>query len=120
MAPPPTDATTQAPADAPARPDALVRMVGAAGAEIDCFRVAHGALLWPVLTERALPLASACKGKGICTACTVTQVDGADDALQPPSDEETRRLHKQRKPDHQRLACLCRVQGDVTLRVDYW
>ncbi|MFZ4578682.1 MAG: 2Fe-2S iron-sulfur cluster-binding protein [Myxococcota bacterium] len=120
MAPPPTDTTPQAPADAAAQPEVLVRMVGAAGTEIDRFRIPQSALLWPVLTERALPLASACKGKGICTACTVTQVDGADDALQPPSDEETRRLHKQRKPDHQRLACLCRVQGDVTLRVDYW
>ena len=58
-----------------------------------------------------------CHGLGTCGTCAV-QVDGAADATSPPTTRERWRLGfpPHRRDAGLRLACQCRVSGDVEVR----
>ncbi len=60
-----------------------------------------------------LPLASSCRGAGICDACRVVVIADAHN-LTPPTTFETG------LPDSERLACQARAEGPVTLTTRYW
>ena len=87
-----------------------------AGSTIEC---PHGANLRVVLLRARLPLytrvaeAIHCRGRGVCGTCAV-RIEGP---VSEPTPAETRRLSL---PPHQpeaglRLACQCKVLGDVTI-----
>ncbi|NCF41180.1 MAG: 2Fe-2S iron-sulfur cluster binding domain-containing protein [Planctomycetia bacterium] len=58
-----------------------------------------------------------CHGLGTCGTCAV-QVDGAADATSPPTARERWRLGlpPHRRDAGLRLACQCRINGDVEVR----
>jgi len=70
------------------------------------------------IQRSGLPIGFSCRGQGVCTACVVlakgsvspvTEREGA--LLGEPSD-----IHEYAR----RIACLARINGPVTLTVDYW
>jgi adenylate cyclase len=69
--------------------------------------------------EAGLGIASSCSGYGVCAACLVVILEGL--ARLTPIDEVERAALVRRKarPD-QRLACMARVRGDVTVTTTYW
>lgn len=93
------------------------------GREIEC---EPGANLRRVLMQAKLPLyngaarAIHCRGLGTCGTCAV-QIDGD---VSPPTRVETWRLNfpPHRAEQGLRLACQCRVQGDlrITKRSGLW
>ena len=55
-----------------------------------------------------------CRG-GVCGSCLMEVIEGADH-LSPKTEKEQDFLASIDAQKNQRLACLCRVHGDVTLR----
>ena len=55
-----------------------------------------------------------CRG-GVCGSCLMEVIQGAEN-LSPKSEKEQEFLTSKGALANQRLACLCRVLGDVTLR----
>lgn len=53
---------------------------------------------------------------GACGACMVRVLSGAEN-LSPMQDDEKDFLETMGAEDNERLACQCRVSGDVTLEV---
>jgi 2Fe-2S ferredoxin len=77
--------------------------------------VESGATVLSAARLAGLPLASSCRGVGICDACKVRVVAGAD-ALSA-ADERERGTTLE---SDERLACQARVAGAVTVTTTYW
>lgn len=99
---------------------ATVKLVAKDGAQIDEFSMRCGTNLWVFIRKRGQPIGSACSGVGVCAACHVEQVSGETNALSEQSDFEREQLARHGLPTSSRLACLCRVFGDVTVKATYW
>ena len=95
-----------------------VRLQNSAGVEIDSFEMRRGLLLWVFIRKRGHAIGSACSGVGVCGACDVQIVDSGK--LSEKTEFEAESLKKHGKAEDRRLACLCRVFDDVTVRADYW
>jgi ferredoxin len=59
---------------------------------------------------------TACVGKGTCGLCRVKIVTGAD-SLPPFTDEERKHLGNVYHITKVRLACRCKLAGDVTVEI---
>ena len=69
------------------------------------------------LLAQELDVLLACGGKGLCATCHVFIEEGAEN-LTPPTAREERTLSCVSQADgNSRLACQCRVLGDVTVRL---
>jgi ferredoxin len=62
-----------------------------------------------------LPLASSCRGVGVCDACRVRVVRGGADLSAADGREQGTKLESD-----ERLACQARVSGPVTVTTSYW
>jgi ferredoxin len=87
-----------------------------AGQSVDC---PHGANLRLVLVRARLPLYNSaaqalnCRGRGACGTCAV-RIEG--DVSEPTAAEERRlALPPLRREEGLRLACQCKVLGDLTI-----
>jgi len=80
--------------------------------------IAAGSLLRAARRAR-IPIASSCRGEGVCKACRVRILQGAEN-LSPPSDLERAAAHDAAFDDDERLACLTRVLGPVAITTSYW
>lgn len=69
-------------------------------------------LLLELLAHNRLLLEKTCGGAGICGKCKIKIIDGAVSA---PLPEELEHLGKEELQSGLRLACRCRVSGDVSL-----
>ena len=78
-----------------------------------------GARLLDVTRAAGVPHASSCGGVGVCGACRVT-VLGAAGGLSAPCAFERAQLVRLRAEPGERVACLARVLGDVTVTAAYW
>jgi len=79
------------------------------------FVVKKGGSLLRAARRARLPLASSCRGTGICMACRVQILEGSEN-LSPLTDRERAAgLH-----DQERLACMALVYGPVTITTSYW
>tara|TARA_B100001250_G_C19602148_1_gene701107 strand:- start:254 stop:565 length:312 start_codon:yes stop_codon:yes gene_type:complete len=83
--------------------------------------VNRGRRLLTVIREAKLPIGYSCRGQGVCTACAVRVIGD----LEPANLQETKLI--ERIEDHApnqdgaiRIACLARVDSDLTVRADYW
>ncbi len=81
--------------------------------------VEAGANLMKSLLEAGLPVASSCKGDGICAKCRVLIVTGAENLSQINPREQVLR-DRLRIPREARISCQTGVLGDVTVDASYW
>ena len=76
--------------------------------------VAQGGSLLSTLSEQGIYLSSACGGKGSCGQCKAQVVEGGGEILDSEKGHFTRKQIK----DNWRLACQCKVKGDLGIQID--
>ncbi|MBI5531223.1 MAG: (2Fe-2S)-binding protein [Deltaproteobacteria bacterium] len=79
------------------------------------FVVKRGGSLLRAARRARLPISSSCRGEGICLACRVRVLQGAEN-LSPPAARET----AAGMGGDERLACMACVFGPVTITTSYW
>lgn len=75
--------------------------------------------LMGILLKAQLPVASSCKGEGICGKCRVLVLKGNEN-LSLPTGLETKTKNKNKITDSERLACQAYLTGDITIDTNYW
>lgn len=78
----------------------------------------QGANLMSFLLSQNIPVASSCKGDGICSKCRV-QVPGSV-RLPNPSLLEINTLKRNKCGDDERLSCQISVENDLEIYASYW
>jgi len=77
--------------------------------------VAPGGTILAAARRAGLPLASSCRGVGVCDACRVRVLSGGGH-LSPPTEAERGVALAQ----DERLACQACVEGPATVGTSYW
>ena len=78
-----------------------------------------GTNLMDALIQSGLPVASSCRGDGICGKCKVRILKGPDN-LSPMEELEMQTQEKQGVESQHRLSCQAQVLEDITIDTDYW
>jgi len=80
-----------------------------------------GQSLMQALLSLGLPVASSCRGDGVCTKCRL-RVHSTAGALTRPSALEKGLLAKINAEPDERISCQARLEGDGVIDVDagYW
>jgi 2Fe-2S ferredoxin len=81
--------------------------------------VPSGSNLMKALLEAGLPVASSCRGDGVCSKCRIEIVDGEKNLSVQNSTEKGLRV-KNSLADNERISCQTAVLGDVTVNAAYW
>jgi len=81
--------------------------------------VPRGTSLFDAVRGIGLPVGASCDADGVCGACGLVVVEGAA-ALSRESAFEVDLKNRNRVPPDQRISCLARVHGHVTVRATYW
>lgn len=81
--------------------------------------VEPGTLLMKALLDAGMPVASSCKGDGICGKCRIEIVSGAENLSQINGREAILRDRLKVQPNY-RISCQTQVMGDVTVDTTYW
>ncbi len=71
------------------------------------------------LLTGGLPVASSCRGDGVCGKCRIEIVDGRE-ALSPETDLEKFLVERHSIPKGSRVSCQTQVLGDLTVNASYW
>ncbi|MEP2771724.1 MAG: 2Fe-2S iron-sulfur cluster-binding protein [Fulvivirga sp.] len=69
-----------------------------------------------ILHENAVDWMHACGGKGRCTTCKMIVIEGLEN-LSPHSDFEKKVNNLGALKENQRLACQCKISGDIIVKV---
>ena len=99
---------------------ATVKLIAKDGSQLDEFTMRCGTNLWVFIRKRGHSIGAACSGVGVCAACHVEMTEGNSSALSEQNDFERQQLSQHGLPETNRLACLCRVFGDVSVKANYW
>lgn len=83
------------------------------------FSVSDQANLMDSLLEQKIPVASSCKGEGVCAKCKVKIVEGLGN-LSPPSEKEVFLAEKLSFKATERLSCQAKVLGEISIDTTYW
>ncbi|OYZ23027.1 MAG: hypothetical protein B7Y39_06600 [Bdellovibrio sp. 28-41-41] len=75
--------------------------------------------LMSLLLEANRPVASSCKGDGICGKCRVRVLNGQSN-LSPQTELEIKTKSKNNVDESERLSCQTHVLGDITIDTSYW
>ncbi len=81
--------------------------------------VSSGANLMQALLAHEIPVASSCRGDGVCAKCRVRIVEGAKN-LSPETEIEAMRRDQFDFAGDERLSCQAEVLGDITIDTPYW
>jgi ferredoxin len=81
--------------------------------------ITPGATILAAANQSRVPVGQSCGGVGICGWCRVSVLRGLDQ-LEPPSPAEQRLLSERDFRPDERLSCLARIKGDVTVTTGYW
>ena len=84
--------------------------------EIDA---ADGENLMQALLKAGLPVASSCRGDGVCAKCRVEIVEGKAN-LSPEGELEAFLRERHQIPRKERVSCQATVQGDIVVDTAYW
>jgi 2Fe-2S ferredoxin len=86
---------------------------------LNSFEVSAGENLMKALFAQGIPVASSCKGDGVCSKCKVKVVTGA---LNLSGEKVTETILKAKNliASSDRISCQCEVLGDVTIDTGYW
>lgn len=79
-----------------------------------------GASLMDVLLASGLPVASSCRGDGVCTKCRLTVRPLEPNSVNQPSEFEKGLLKKIGAGPDERISCQTNVRGLVEVDADYW
>ncbi len=71
------------------------------------------------LLTGGLPVASSCKGDGVCAKCRIEIVEGKQN-LSVENEREAFLRERHAVPRNQRISCQTLVLGDVTVTTSYW
>jgi len=82
-------------------------------------RVPSGTLLIDAVRGVNLPIASACRGDGLCGRCGVAILAGRA-GLDTETPDETRTKERNRIDPHLRLACRIHLRADCSVTAPYW
>ena len=82
-------------------------------------RVPSGTLLIDAVHRADLPIASACRGDGLCGRCGVAILSGHE-TVEAETPEEAHSKERNRIDPRLRLACRIRVCGDLSVTAPYW
>ncbi len=74
-----------------------------------------GSQLMQVLLDHQIPVASSCKGDGICSKCAMTVNPQGSHGLQ-----EIETLKRNKKDLTLRLSCQIETDQDLTVSTTYW
>lgn len=84
-------------------------------------QVESGANLMKALLDAGLPVASSCKGDGICAKCKLEVRDASGALLlKSVSKDEVFHQGKGSLPQNLRLSCQIRVEEDLSVDAAYW
>jgi ferredoxin len=78
-----------------------------------------GSTILSAANKANVPIGQSCNGDGMCGWCRVTILEGIEHVV-PPGSLEQRLMDEQEFQQHERAACLARVQGDITVTTTYW
>ena len=81
--------------------------------------VTNGSTLLKAVLRGRQPIGRSCRGTGVCAACAVRVVEGAEN-LDGPTPLESALLASHPLPPDGRYACLARLRGSCTVTTDYW
>lgn len=81
--------------------------------------VEDGENLMESLTSRGIAVASSCQGEMVCAKCYIQVVDGSYN-LSSPSQNERDFMTIKDIPKNCRMACVCKIEGDITIDTPYW
>jgi len=70
------------------------------------------------LLEHKIPVASSCKGDGICGKCHMTVLSTGK--IPPPLEIEKNTIERNQIPGGQRLSCQLYLSQDVSVQTTYW
>ena len=85
----------------------------------DPITVESGAFLMPALLAAGLPVASSCKGDGICAKCRIVILEGHENLSKIGSLERMLK-DRLRIPNEIRISCQTQVLGDIRIDASYW
>lgn len=72
--------------------------------------------LLTLAAEDNIPMSNGCYGDGTCGQCTFIPIEGAEN-LSKKGEKEKNTLSLLGYPEEARLACLCKVKGDVAVKL---
>lgn len=75
--------------------------------------------LMALLLRAQVPVASSCKGDGICSKCRIRIVHGAEN-LTAEAALETKTKIRNKVDGDERLSCQVHITGDITVDTFYW
>ncbi|MBN8538823.1 MAG: (2Fe-2S)-binding protein [Deltaproteobacteria bacterium] len=78
------------------------------------------ASLMDSLLANGLPVASSCRGDGVCTKCRLHVRPLEPNAVNSPSDFERGLLKKIGAEADERISCQTKVLGLIEVDADYW
>jgi 2Fe-2S ferredoxin len=76
-----------------------------------------GENLMQFLLANGVPVASSCKGDGICGKCRIHIIDGQ---LSESSELEKETLKRNTAKPNERLSCQITIEQDLKIDTDYW
>ena len=79
--------------------------------------VPAGTNLMKALLGAGVPVASSCKGDGVCSKCRIEIVAGK---LAPPNEIEAFLRERHGIPKNERVSCQVTVDDDLTVDTAYW
>lgn len=82
--------------------------------------LAPGTVLMEGLLKIGLPVASSCRGDGVCTKCRLHVRPLEENAVSPVSDFEQGLLDRIMAEDDERISCQTEVHGPIEVDADYW
>lgn len=83
-------------------------------------KVESGSILMDSLLKIGLPVASSCRGDGVCTKCRLRVHALEPDAVSPITDFEQSLLDRIAADDDERISCQTKVRGRIEVDADYW
>lgn len=81
--------------------------------------VEDGSNLMQALTQKQVPVASSCRGDGICGKCVIQVKNGLKN-LSTVTDLESKIKQKHFLKSNERLSCQCLVLGNIEITTKYW
>lgn len=79
----------------------------------------HSLTLMDLLLKAQFPVASSCKGDGICSKCRIQIINGNEN-LSLETELETRTKAKNQVPQGERLSCQTYIKGNIVIDTLYW